>query len=331
MRTLNAKVTLGLIALSLIVLAIFHEVSDFANGTSGPQVQVSIPNGASGVSIGDILQAEKVIKSSKYFVDFYKNNRDAQAIAPGIHKVQTHLSTKMAVTELLDQNRISNAITVKEGSTFSDVWQSLKSNSAVDLTNIKNATFQIPLANRLKSLEGQLYPAIYSFESGTSAQKAIQIMLDKFSQVSNGGELKPFGRFSKYEVLTIASMIQVEGDSQDFPKVARVIYNRLDAKMPLQLNSTVQYAAGLRGRIALSKASTNIASPYNTYRNLGLPPTPISNPSSAAISAAQNPTKGDWLYFITVKPGDTRFTKSFTEFENWNTLYNNNLANGLFK
>ena len=63
MRTLNAKVTLGLIALSLIVLAIFHEVSDFANGTSGPQVQVSIPNGASGVLIGDILQAEKVIKS----------------------------------------------------------------------------------------------------------------------------------------------------------------------------------------------------------------------------------------------------------------------------
>ena len=112
---------------------------------------------------------------------------------------------------------------------------------------------------------------------------------------------------------------------------AQVIYNRLKIGMPLQLNSTVQYAANLRGRIALSTAATKINSPYNTYRRVGLPPTPISNPSELAIKASLNPTQGDWIYFITVKPGDTRFTKNYEEFNAWTTLYNQNLANGLFK
>jgi UPF0755 protein len=152
-------------------------------------------------------------------------------------------------------------------------------------------------------------------------------MLDKFKENSLAG----YENYSKYEVLIIASLAQVEGDEKDFNKVTRVIYNRLALHMPLQLNSSVQYAAGLRGRIALSTAATNINSPYNTYKNQGLPPTPISNPSLSAIKAALNPAEGDWLYFITVKPGDTRFTKDFKEFQTWNTLYNNNLANGLFK
>ena len=143
--------------------------------------------------------------------------------------------------------------------------------------------------------------------------------------------LKPFGKYSKYDVLTIASMVQVEGDAEDFGKVAQVIYNRLKIGMPLQLNSTVQYAANLRGRIALSTAATKINSPYNTYRRVGLPPTPISNPSELAIKASLNPIQGDWIYFITVKPGDTRFTKNYEEFNTWTTLYNQNLANGLFK
>jgi UPF0755 protein len=156
-------------------------------------------------------------------------------------------------------------------------------------------------------------------------------MLNKFEVTKEKIPLRNYGKYSSYEVLTIASILQVEGDQADFDKVARVIYNRLAINMPLQLNSTVQYAAGLRGRIALSLKATNINSPYNTYKYTGLPPTPISNPSEAAIKAASQPANGDWLYFITVKPGDTRFTNDFNEFQQWNTLYNNNLANGLFK
>ena len=126
-------------------------------------------------------------------------------------------------------------------------------------------------------------------------------------------------------------MIQIEADLADYAKVARVIYNRLRIGMPLQLNSTVQYALGIRGQIRLSRKSTQVESLYNTYLHTGLPPTPICNPSIEAINAAMHPLDGNWLYFITVTPHDTRFTNSFSTFESWVSLYNHNVAAGAFK
>ena len=150
-------------------------------------------------------------------------------------------------------------------------------------------------------------------------------------------EFKKIGLFAGYgtykpsELLNIASMVQVEGDPSNFSKVARVIYNRLEISMPLQLNATVQYATNSRGKISLSNSATKLNSPFNTYKYVGLPPTPISNPSLDAIEATLNPAEGDWLYFITVAPRDTRFTKDFAEFSKWNTEFNNNVAAGKFK
>jgi len=101
--------------------------------------------------------------------------------------------------------------------------------------------------------------------------------------------------------------------------------------MALQLNSTIQYANNSRGNIMLTLKETRINSPFNTYKRVGLPPTPISNPSTAAVKASLNPAPGDWLYFITVAPRDTRFTKDFAEFSKWNTEFNKNVAAGKFK
>jgi UPF0755 protein len=177
-----------------------------------------------------------------------------------------------------------------------------------------------------------LFPASYSFGEKTRASEAIQQMLDLFSNKSKKLNLSNgYGQYSGYQVLTIASMVQIEGDESDFAKVASVIYNRLRIGMPLQLNSTVQYAAGLRGRINISTAATKIASPYNTYRYQGLPPTPISNPGERAIFAALHPVESKWLYFITVKPHDTRFTADYKQFQEWETLYNRNRVAGAFK
>lgn len=95
-------------------------------------------------------------------------------------------------------------------------------------------------------------------------------------------------------------------------KVARVIYNRLDQGMPLQMDSTINYALN-RSTLDTRDSDTKINSPYNTYTRMGLPPTPIGNPGEEAVRAATSPPQGDWLYFVTVKPGDTRFTSSFEE------------------
>jgi UPF0755 protein len=329
MRTLENKILALILGVSLIALSFFAESDDYSDKKPGREIVVTISNGATGTQIGTQLENSGVIKKSNKFISFYLSNTEARGIAPGSHKVQTHISVKTAVSELLDQKRIVNSINVAEGSTLSDVISQLKKSGHITFVNKSNLT--PVLANPKNSIEGQLFPAIYSFEPGTTSDSALSQMLSRFGEEIKTIPLVSTKRVTSYDLLKIASIVQVEADSKDFGKVAQVIYNRLKIGMPLQLNSTVQYAAGLRGRIALSREATMINSPYNTYRVTGLPPTPISNPSTLALKAAMNPVSGDWLYFITVAPGDTRFTKDFKEFSDWNTLYNNNLAKGLFK
>ena len=213
-----------------------------------------------------------------------------------------------------------------------DVLKAIRSSSSITDDFTPKHAFSLPVFVTNKSLEGVLAPADYAFATGTTASQALQAMVDGFKRTASSvGLLSGYQQYSPYQVLTVASMVQIEGDPADYSKVAQVIYNRLHIGMALQLNSTVQYAAHLRGQISLSTAATQINSPYNTYRNAGLPPTPISNPSKDAIAASLHPAAGDWLYFITVKPHDTRFTNSFAEFEGWVILYNKNVRAGLFK
>ena len=104
------------------------------------------------------------------------------------------------------------------------------------------------------------------------------------------------------QVVVMASLVQAEGGRlSDYPKIARVIYNRLANGTPLQLDSTVLYGLNKFGILATDKDLTS-PSPYNTYRHKGLPPGPIDNPGAAAIQAVLHPAAGPWLYFVTVNP-----------------------------
>ena len=157
-------------------------------------------------------------------------------------------------------------------------------------------------------------------------------MVNRFRSEKSGQKLlAASGKYSPQQLLVIASIVQAEGDTKDFAKVSRVIRNRLEISMPLQLDSTVHYIKKVRGQIFLSTNSTLINSAYNTYKHYGLPPSPIGNPGAAALDAALNPATGDWLFFITVAPGDTRFTRSSDEFLTWKALYEKNRKAGAFK
>jgi UPF0755 protein len=151
------------------------------------------------------------------------------------------------------------------------------------------------------------------------------------SELSKSGVSAGSGKYLPQQLLTIASIIQAEADLKDFAKVSRVIRNRLEKGMPLQMDSTVHYVKKARGKIFLSTASTLLKSDYNTYRKYGLPPGPIGNPGAAAMRAAVGPDLGDWIYFITVAPGDTRFTSSNEQFNVWKTEYKKNLRAGTFR
>jgi UPF0755 protein len=181
------------------------------------------------------------------------------------------------------------------------------------------------------SVEGFLYPARYSFEPGTSTVEVMNAMIRRFeAAVADLDLTRNVADLSAKDLITVASLVEAEGTPDVFAKIARVIYNRLRIGMPLQLDATIHYLQERRGEISLSLKETKIQSAYNTYLNRGLPPGPIGSPTRAAIIASLEPADGDWLYFITVAPGDTRFTRSYDEFLELKRLYRENYRSGLF-
>ena len=291
---------------------------------------IEIPKGATGSQIASILFEADIVKSSQAYFRVAVGDSRSEKVAPGSHRLTLRISAQQALEQLLDPERIPNLIRVAEGAWKSEVQQAFL-DYGFTKSQIKTAFSNIKLPQGFSNSEGLIFPAQYSFPIGTTAQVAVQSMVNRFSDDPYGLKLLQGNKqFSAAQLLTIASMIQAESTNEDFTKVSRVIYNRLKIGMPLQMDSTVHFVMQARGDIFLSRKSTMVNSPYNTYRKYGLPPGPICSPGSDAIKAALEPLAGDWLYFITVAPGDTRFTSSFDQFSEWKILYTKNRKAGAF-
>lgn len=291
---------------------------------------IEIPAGSTGSEIAQILFDAGIIKSSQAYFRVAVGDTRSEKVAPGRHRLTAKISAQQALDQLLDPTRIPNLIKINEGMWKSEIQSALNSYGFTK-AEIKNAFSQLQLPQGFSDSEGLLFPAQYSFAEGTSALRAVQEMIDRFSREPKAKQLLKGGKkYSPQQLLIIASIVQAEGVPEDFTKVARVVYNRLEIDMPLQMDSTVHFIKKIRGEIFLSRNSTLLNSPYNTYQRYGLPPGPIGSPGSAAIAAALNPASGNWLYFITVAPGDTRFTSSIEEFNSWKVLYTKNRKAGAF-
>ncbi|MFK0170642.1 endolytic transglycosylase MltG [Streptomyces sp. NPDC090306] len=164
--------------------------------------------------------------------------------------------------------------------------------------------------------EGYLFPATYPLGPKASPQSLLSSMVDTANRRFNGAPVAAGAQrnaMNVYQAVTIASIVQAEAATKaDMGKVARVVFNRLERGMPLQMDSTINYALN-RSTLHTTAKDTRTQSPYNSYQRMGLPPTPIDNPGEQAMRAAISPTPGDWLYFVTVKPGDTRFTADYQQ------------------
>ncbi|MFG2171446.1 endolytic transglycosylase MltG [Streptomyces niveus] len=185
-------------------------------------------------------------------------------------------------------------------------------------TTAKTATgarLELPGAAR-HNPEGYLFPATYPVDQGATPAGLLGYMVDTARQRFGSDRITEGARrngVSVYQTVTIASIVQAEADTPaDMGRVARVVHNRLARDMALQMDSTLNYALN-RSTLDTTHSDTKTASPYNTYESKGLPPTPIGNPGEEAMNAAINPARGDWLYFVTVAPGDTRFTADYAE------------------
>jgi UPF0755 protein len=294
-------------------------------------VSIDVASGETGLEIARELFEKNVIASSEVFFRLAVADPKAALIAPGVHMIDTQLCAQNALEQLLDSKRIAGLIAVSEGAWVSEI-KKLFSKAGYPQGEVKAAFSSAKVPKPFTELEGLLFPAQYSFAQGTKADVALKEMIARgLEEVRKVGFFSVQSQYSPQQLLTIASIIQAEGGSGDFTKVSRVIYNRLKIGMPLQMDSTVHFVMESRGNIFLSTKSTLINSPYNTYRKYGLPPGPIGNPGLNAMKAALSPAAGDWLYFITVAPQDTRFTSSLEEFNTWKVLYKKNLRAGKFE
>jgi UPF0755 protein len=303
---------------------------DFESGMSEGSTTLVIESGESGSEIAKKLESAGVIKSAETFFRLAVGDSRSSRIAPGTYRLETKIPAAEALEQLLDLDRVIGLISVRDGARLDEVVTLLEENGFKDVrTVLEKRKPQAPFT--FKSLEGFLYPAKYSFEPGAKADDVINAMTERFYRALAENDLNDLPQgISPDEFLIIASIVEAEGTPDVFSKIARVIYNRLERKMALQMDSTVHYIKRERGNIALSLAATKIDSPYNTYQRQGLPPGPIGSPTSAAMRATLNPEAGDWLYFITVAPKETRFTKSYDEFLQWKELYRKNYKAGLF-
>jgi UPF0755 protein len=305
-------------------------------GTAGPEIEVNIPAGSSGVEIGRILAKEGVVKTSVIFFRAATADKRAESISAGRYLVNTHLSAKEAIEQLLDKKRLQGKFLIIEGARLSEIKANLvKIGFTAEQVDKALNSIDTPTGFETDNLEGLLFPANYTILPDEEVSTLLQGALDRFAQELKNIEFYEYAKelnLKPAELLTIASIVQAEGfTDEDFGKVSRVIYNRLKIRMPLQMDSTLLYANKSRGEIRVTNRELKIASKYNTYKYKGLPPGPIGSPGGAALVATIKPTPGNWLYFVTVSPGETKFTNSYSEFLTFKAEFIRNYKAGLFK
>ncbi|MFH8737831.1 endolytic transglycosylase MltG [Streptomyces sp. NPDC017964] len=211
------------------------------------------------------------------------------------------------------------ALTVPEGWRAGQVYEALDKALGVPAGTSKKAVPKAGLklpGDAEGNPEGYLFPATYPLNDKSTPAGLLSYMVNTANRKLNGSQVTAGAdrdAVNPYQTLTIASIVEAEAATkEDMGKVARVIYNRLDRGMPLQMDSTINYGLN-RSTLDTTTKDTRAENPYNTYVRMGLPPTPIANPGAEAMKAAISPPQGDWVYFVTVKPGDTRFTADFNE------------------
>ena len=316
-------VVLGLVAGGAYgVWNAFGPAQDYSGSGSG-QVDVTLPAGASLTRIGSLLAESDVVASTKAFVEAAQSDAKSSSIGPGTYAMALKMSGSAAVERLLDPSaRVTARVLVREGDSIREITAEI-----VDKTTITSRQVEAALAAPQKlglpayakdRPEGFLFPATYDVDAKDTATTLLQAMVQRFNEVSVeiGFEAKAADiGVDPYDAMIVASLVQAEAAPVDYPKVSRVVFNRLDQRMRLQFDSTVNYALG-RSKVRLNLDDLKVDSPYNTYRVAGLPPTPLDSPSREALLGAVTPDDGPWIYFVTtdLETQTTKFTDSYEEF-----------------
>jgi UPF0755 protein len=314
-----------------------YHPADYSGAGTGYLV-VQVGSGETPTGLAPQLVKLGVVASSRAFVLAAEHSSTPNGLLPGFYAMHLHMQASAAYARLLNQaNLVEVKVTIPEGWRLTQIVAYLGAKSGIPASAyqaiLKNpAQLHLPAYANGK-VEGYLFPATYEVVPHETALSVLSGMVQRFEQEAAQVNLPTAAKqvhLSQSQVIIVASLVEAEGGRlSDYPKIARVIYNRLAQNIPLELDSTVLYGLNTYGIIASDQQLTS-TSPYNTYKYKGLTPGPIDSPGAAAIQAALNPASGNWIYFVTVNPktGETLFTASQAQFEQYRAELEHNLGQG---
>ena len=326
MRKSKSKTIPIIIILILIIscFVLFKRVLNKPLKTS-EDIVINVQEGDSFYSIINTLSKENKIKNLPLIKLFVKISRKNIDVKPGEYVLQKDLNVNELINTLTSESSLNIVkFTVPEGYTIDDISEKLEKEGICSKEDFIKAIKEYELPSFVKinsekryNLEGYLFPDTYLIKVGETPKEIITKMVARFKEMLNEA-IKEVNTTVKNEdietVVTIASMIEKEAriDSER-PVIASVIVNRLNIDMMLQIDATVIYALGEHvDTVLYSHLETN--SPYNTYKNYGLPVGPISNPGLESIKAALKPEQTDYLFYVLQNDKTHYFTNNYEDF-----------------
>jgi UPF0755 protein len=313
----------------ILCVLVFFVMPYFSGPKISKDVVVEIPKGASTAKIAKVLSDNDVIDNEMMFRVYSKWKKLEGSYKYG--KMEFNTTMKLEeIAEVLKKGGLAENVrrfTIPEGYTVEEIAAKLEKEGIVSEESFLTAAklnydydFLKEVPNRKYKVEGYLYPNTYEIYDNASSEEIVKKMLDEFNKKYKK-EYKEKAKELGYtldEVIKIASIIEKEvRNESERPKVAGVIYNRLNKNIKLQMCSTVQYLLENKRARLLTK-DTEINSPYNTYMYEGLPKGPIANPGIESIEAALNPETHEYYFFVVKdsKQGVHHFSKTLKE-HNW--------------
>ena len=280
-------------------------------------VRVVVPRGANLRVAAESLQKAHVVRSASVFRFYALLKKRDRTIRAGTYLLKPHMSWSDVLDALHGGKSVEQRMTIPEGWALLQIIPQLARVIHVPEDSVQAAVRDTALLHALDvpvaTLEGYLFPDTYVFPEGTSAREAVRMMVGRFQQVWQPAWDSTLQKraMSRNDVMALAAIVEKEARlPEERPVIAAVYLNRLKAGIKLQADPTVQYAIGHHVARVYYK-DLEIQSPYNTYRNKGLPPGPIASPGKPSIIAALNPANVPYRYFVAHPDGHHEFTTDF--------------------
>ncbi len=312
---------LAVVVTGLFLLAVFSQVHWLLSvHETDARILVEVPEGASVREIAGILEDAGLVGDAGKFVLAARVFRFTDRLQAGAYEFGPQFSELDVLMALRYGEVAGRHLTIPEGYRAAEIAALLDSALGIDagefMDLVHDPDFITELGITAPSLEGYLHPDTYRMRLNTTGRDAIRIMVAQTRRVFDerrAARAESLG-MSELEVLTLASIIEAEAMfDRERSRISAVYHNRLESGWRLEADPTVRYATG-NYRRKLYYGDLRAESPYNTYRNTGLPPGPISNPGRASIEAALYPLRGsDDFFFVANGDGTHTFTRTFNE------------------